>query len=116
VIGRRQRGLDIAEPERDELVDVPGVAVVVDPWRVMLKAVVGTAERPQRLVVDGDQIQRLEGGQFVARYHGRDRVANESDAVDGERVLVLADGQDAVRNRKVGAGQHEVDARVCPRA
>ena len=116
VIGRRQRGLHIAEAERDELVDVPGVAVVVDAGRVVPKAIVRTAERPQRLVVDGDQIQRLEGGQFVARNHGRDRVADESHAVDGERVLVLADRQDAVRNRKVGAGEHEMDARVRPRA
>jgi hypothetical protein len=116
VIGRRQRSLHIAEAERDELVDIPGVAVVVDAGRVVRKAVVRTAERPQRLVVDGDQIQRLEGGQFVARNHGRDRVADESHAVDGERVLVLADRQDAVRNRKVGAGENEMDARVGPRA
>ena len=55
--------------------------------------------------------RRLERRQLVARDDGGDRIADEADAIDRERVLVLADRQDAVGDREVLAGQDEVARR-----
>ena len=63
-------------------------------------------------VFDVDEIQRFEGGEFVAgddRGHG---IADEPDVIDAERVLVLADGKDAVFDGDVFAGEDEMHARV----
>ena len=95
--------------------DVAGVAVVVDARLGMGEAVFRRAERAQRLVLDVDEVERLERRQLVAGDHGGDRIADEAHAVDRQRVLVLADRQDAVRDREVLAGQHEVHARGAPR-
>ncbi len=70
----------------------------------------------QPLILDLDQVEGLAGGQLVAGNHERDRIADESDAVDGQGVFVLADRQDAIRNRQVAPGQDEMNARQRPRA
>ena len=57
-----------------------------------------------------DLVQRLEGSELVDGDHGGHWIADEADAVDGERVFVLADRQNAVRNRKVFSGQDEQHA------
>ena len=49
---------------------------------------------------------------LVARDDRRHRIADEADDVRTERVLVVTDGQDAVRNRQRRAGQHQVHARM----
>ena len=116
VVRGGERRLDISEAQRHELVDIAGVAVLVDPRRVVGEAVVGVAERAQRLTLDVDQIQRLERGELVARDHGRDRIADEPYAVDGEGVFVLADRQNAVWDGDVLAGEHEVNTRMRERA
>ena len=36
--------------------------------------------------------------------------------IDAKGLLVLADRQDAVLNREVLSGEHQIDARVCQRA
>ena len=54
-----ERLLDVAEAERHGLVDVAAIAVLVNPRLVVREAVVGIAERAQRLVLDVDQIERL---------------------------------------------------------
>ena len=72
--------------------------------------------RSRRFVLDVDQIERFERSQLVACDDGSDRIADEANAIDGERVLVLAHGEDAVRNREVAAVQDEEHARVGARA
>ena len=111
-----ERASDVSEFERDELVDVAAIAVLVDARVVVLQAVFGRRERPQRFVLDVDQIERFERSQLVACDDGSDRIADEANAIDGERVLVLAHGEDAVRNREVAAVQDEEHARVGARA
>ena len=62
---------------------------------------VGDGLKP--FVLDLDQVHRVERRVFVDRGDGRDGVADEAHFVYAERVLVLADGQNAVRNRQVPA-------------
>ncbi len=116
VIRGGERCPHVPEAQRHQLVDVATVAVLVNPGRLVLEAVIGIAERPQRLVLDVDEVERLERRELVASDHRRHRVADEPHAVDRERVLVLADRQNAVRDREVLAGEHEVDAGMRQRA
>jgi len=109
-VGAGERPLDVAEPQRHGLVDVSGIAVLVDARLRVREAFFGIVERAQRLVLDVDEVERFERGQLVARDHRGDRVADEAYAADRERVLVLAHREDAVGNGEVGAGQHQVDA------
>ena len=46
------------------------------------EAVLRVGEGAQRLVLDVDQVERLEGGQLVARDDGGDRIADEAHAID----------------------------------
>ena len=110
MVGAGDRGVDVAELERHRLVDVAVVAVVVDARLGVREAVGGRREGAQRLVPDLDQVDREIGGRFVARDHGGDRIADEADLVAAQRVLVVADRQNAVRDRKRLAGQHQVHA------
>ena len=80
-VGAREPLLRVAELHRHELVDVGLVAVVVDRRLGRREAVVDRADRRQRLVVHGDEVQRLEGGVLVHRRDGGDRVADEADAI-----------------------------------
>ena len=96
--------------------NVPDVSVLVDARLLVREAVFRRRKRAERLVLHVDQVERFERRQLVSRNHRRDRVAHETHFVGREGVLVLADWQDAVRNRKVGAGENEMNARVRLRA
>src|SRR5712692_532191 len=100
--------LDVTKFERYGFVDVAVVAVVMDARLVMRQAVLQRAEDPERFVLDIDQIERFEGRQLVARDDRRHWIPHEADTIDGERVLVLADGQDSIRDGKVPARQDQV--------
>jgi hypothetical protein len=115
-VGVGQCLFDVAEAERHRLVDVAGIAVLVDARLRMREAVLGIGIGAQRLVLDVDEVERFEGRQFVARDHGRHRIADEADAIDRQGMLVLAHRQDAVGNREIIAGQDEVDAGTRERA
>ena len=95
---------------------LPRVAVLVDARLGVGEALLRIAEGAQRLVLDVDQVERLECRQLVAGDDGRDRIADEAHAIDRERMLVLADRQDAVGDGEVLAGQRQVDARMRQRA
>jgi hypothetical protein len=109
VIGVGKGLVDVAESERDNLVDVATVAVLVDgvggdqPF-------FGARNGLQWCVLDVDQIERFERRQFVARDDRRHRVADKPDALDRQGVLVLTDRKNAVRDRKIASGQDQVDA------
>ena len=110
VIGAVDRLIDIAELQRHGFVDVAVVAVVVDARLGMREAVGGGRERAQRFVLDVDQVDGEIRRGFVARDDGRHRIADEADFVAAQGVLVVADRQNAVRNRKRVAGQDQVNA------
>ena len=58
------------------------------------------------IVLDLDEARGLLGGLLVDRGDGGDRVADEADDVEAERVLVLRDGEDAEGRREGVAGEH----------
>ena len=60
----------------------------------------------QRFVLDLDQIHRVESDVFVDGRNRGDRIADEANLVYTERVLVLANRQNAVRNWQIFAGDN----------
>ncbi len=110
MVGAGDRRVDVAELERHGLVHVSVVAVLVDARFVVREAVGGRRERPERLVHHVDEVDGAVGGRFVARDDGGDGIADETDFVAAQRVLVVADRQDPVRDRERVAGEHEVNA------
>ena len=76
----------------------------------MREAVGRRGERAERFVLDVDQLDGLVGRDLVPRNDGRHGIADEPDLVAAERVFVMTDRQDAVRNRKRLTSQHQVDA------
>ena len=101
--------VDVAESERDNLVDVAAVAVLVDGVGCD-QSFFRARNRLQWCVLDVDQIERFERRQFVACDDRRHRVADEPDALDRQGILVLTDRKNAVRDRKIASGQDQVDA------
>ena len=110
-VGAREALCRVAELHRDELVDVAGVAVVVDRRRRGREAVLDRADRRQRFVPNIDEVERVEGGVLADGRDRGDRVAHEANAIRAERVLVLRHRQNAERNRKVPSGGDGDDAR-----
>jgi hypothetical protein len=104
--------VDVAELQRDVLVDVRAVAVLVDPGLRMGERVEDGHERRERLVVDLDQPARLLGRLLVDRRDGGHRVADHADFLGAERFLVLRDGQDAeLHPRQVRGRDDREDSR-----
>ena len=111
-VGARERGVDITELQRDVLVDVGPVAVLVDAHLGMGERRFDRHECRQGLVVDLDQLTRALGRLFVDGGHRRDRVADHPDLLHTERFLVLGHGQDAeLHAREIGARDDAEDTR-----
>jgi len=102
----------VAEVEAGALVDVTLLAVLVDPWLGVPQRLLRGGDRAKRFVVDLDQLDRLAGRLLVPGDHRGDGVTDVAHLFAAERLLVLADGQDAELDRQVLTGQHEVHARV----
>ena len=109
VVGGGDGAVDIPELERHRFVHVAVIAVVVDARLVVSEAVGRRRKGAQRLVAHLNQVDRVFGGDLVARDHGGDWITDEADLVAAEGVFVVADGQNAVGDRELLAGQHEVD-------
>ena len=107
-----EAALDVAEGHRDALVDVSFLAIVVDARLGRREGLLGLGDRRERLVVDVDEVERLEGRQLVLRDDGGHGIADEADLVEAQRLLVLAHGEDPVFDRKVLPGQDEANARA----
>ena len=110
LLGARETHVRVAELHRDELVKVAGVAVVVDPRSGIGHGVLDRGDRTERLVLDHDRVERVEGGVLVHGRDGGDRVADETHRVGRERVLVLGDRQDAEGDRQIAARRRGDDA------
>ena len=110
-VGGVEGRVDVAELERDVLVDVRTVAVLVDPGLGMGERVEDRHEGDKRLVVDLDQPARLLGRLLVHGRDGGDRIADHADLLGAEGLLILRDGQDAeLHPRQVSGRDHREDA------
>ena len=103
-IGLGEAFFDVAEFQRDFLVNVAAVAVFVNARLVDQNRFFDRGDRVERFVLDFDQIHRVEGDVFIDRRDGRHRIADEAHLVDAERVFILADRKNAVGDRQVFAG------------
>jgi hypothetical protein len=102
-VRRGQRGVDVAERERDVLADVAALGEGVDLVRLVVvrQRVLDREHGGQHLVVDVDQRERLGRGELVHGGDAGDGVAHVADLLETQRVLVARPGDDAVRHRQV---------------
>src|SRR5215213_2981309 len=102
-IGLAEALVHVAELKVDVLVYVAAVAVVVYARLRDFDGLFDRSDGRERLVLDFDQVHRLESHVLIHRGDGRDGVAYEANLVQTERVLVLRDGEYAVRDGQVFA-------------
>ena len=111
-IGAVEGGVDVAELERDVLVHVRTVTILVDPDLGVRQRLEDRHQRRERLVVDVDQPGCLLGGLFVDGGDRGDRVADHADLLGAEGFLVLGHGQDPeLHARQVRRRDDREDAR-----
>ena len=85
----------------------------VDERRADRQRLVERDDGGEPRVIDLDQLQRLDGGRFIDRDHGRDRIPLVPSDVDGEDRPVAERGPEVgIAPREVGAGDHRQHARV----
>ena len=103
VISGAHGGLGITELEGHGLVHVRGA---VDRLTLAGQCLWDRHEMRQFGELHVDQVQRFIGDPLVRGGHCRDRIAHVPNLVAGERLLVLADREDAELHREIIAGQH----------
>jgi len=111
VVGLREAGVHVAEVEPGHAIDLWPLALAVDERPVGGERLGDRHHRRQLLVLDLDQRQRALGGLVVDRGYGGDRLAHVAHLLQRQRVLVLADGEDAVGDGQMLASEDGVDAR-----
>src|SRR5258705_1355191 len=92
---------DVAEFQRDFLVHVARIAVVVNPGFIDKHGFFNCRDRVERFIFNLDQIHRIESDIFIDGRHSRDRVANETNLLNTECMFILTDRQNAVRNWQI---------------
>ncbi len=98
--GLLERRVDVAEVQGGDAVGVPELALV-DELPGGLERALDGRDGLERLVGHVDAPGRLPGRLLVEGGHGRDRLADVPDLVNGEGVLVLADREGAEGHREV---------------
>ncbi len=110
IIGLGKARLHVAKFIVDGFVDVAGAGLVVDLHLGMRQGLVDAHEGGEHFVFDLDQFQRFVEDIGVERGDGGNGVADVAHFVDGQRVFVLAGGEDAKFLRQVFAGEYGYDA------
>ena len=113
VRGGANRLVGIAELERHRLVHV---AFSVNRFTLAGNRLFDRHHRRQRLELDLDQVECLVGDPFVGGRDRGDGIADIADLFSGQRLLILADREDAELDRQIIAGEHGQHARVRPSA
>src|SRR5947209_11297781 len=103
-VGLAEALVNVSELKVDQLVYVAVVAVSVYARLVGLDGLLDARDGRKLLVLDLDEVHRVEGRVLVQGGDRGDGVADEANLVGAERVLVLADGEDAVRYRQILSG------------
>ncbi len=80
--------------------------VLVDEVGLSLHRILGIEVGREDFIVDVDQLKGLIGGRFVYRGDTSHVVTHVANLLEGERVLVVADGKDSVGIGSVFAGYH----------
>ena len=117
VLAHMRRGLHrrvgVAELEGNRLVHV---ALAVDRFAVAQDRLLDRHHRRQRLKLNVDQVERFVGDPLVRRCDRGDRIADIADLLARERLLVLADREDAELDWQVIPGEDGQHAGVRPSA
>ena len=110
MVGSGQALGHVTELQRSCPVHVPPRALAVQKGPVLGQRLLQGHDLVERLVAHVDQIEGLLRDRGVARGHRCHWLADVPNSLDGQGVLVLADGEDAVRDREVSAGDDRLHA------
>src|SRR5882672_10161827 len=86
--------------------NVSRVAVFMNAWLVDQNGFIDRGNRVQRFIFHLDEVHRVEGDVLVNCCDCRYRIADETNFVDAERMFVLADGKNSVRDWQILAGDN----------
>src|SRR5229473_5803119 len=98
----------VAKLQRHEFMNVPFFAVLVNARFGSCESLLGIGDRRQAVIVDVDQVQRLEGSQLFARDDGGDGISDVPHAVDTKSLLILADGKNSVLDGDLFPSEYEI--------
>src|SRR4030095_8657526 len=102
---------DIAEFERDFLMNIAAIAVLMDTRQIGGQSVFDRGYGFKPLILDLNQVHRIERRVFVDSGDCGNRIADETNFIDAQSVFVLAHRKNAVRYRKVLSGYYGYNAR-----
>src|SRR6202790_325270 len=109
-VGFGETVCDVAEGQRDAFVDVAFFAVIVNAWLGRGESFFRIGDGGEEVVFDVDEIEGFEGGEFFASDYGGYGIADVTNVIDAEGLLVLTDGEDAVFDGDIFAGEDQIDA------
>ncbi len=110
VVGRGKTHFHIAKLQRDALMDVAFLGIVVDLYILVCQGIFNCHQCRKRFVLDNDRFQGGFGCLLIHRGDGGHRIADHAYLFHTEGFFVLADGQDAILHRQVFAGDDGIDA------
>ena len=108
-IGFSEPFVHLAEFQRDFLVNVTAIPVLVNARLINHHSFFNRRDCLERLVLDFNQIHRVKSDIFIDCCDRGDRIADEAHLVDAERMFILADRKNAVGNRQVFTGDNGQD-------
>src|SRR5258708_9335719 len=107
-IGLGKAFFNVVKLQRHEFMNVSFFAVFVNAWFGSREGLLGIRDRGQDVIVDIDQVQRLEGCQLFARDDGSDAIPYVPHAVDTKSLLILADVKNSVLDVYLFPSEYEI--------
>src|SRR6267143_514424 len=111
-VGFGERFLNIPKFQRDALMNVALFAVLVNARFGSGESFFGIRDGGENLVLDVDEVQSFERGEFLAGDDGSNRTTDVPHMIEAEGLLVLADGKNPVLDGQIFAGENQIDTGV----
>ena len=78
----------------------------------LVKRILDRRDRRKRFILDFNQVQSFGCHIFIHCGNGGHRISHHSHSVDGQSVLILADGKGTERRGQIFSKKHGLDARI----
>src|ERR1700674_3577948 len=111
-VGFGERFFNITEFQGDALVNIAFFAVLVDARFGGGESFFGGGDGGEKFVVDVDEVQSFERGEFLAGDDGSDGITDVAHVIEAEGLLVLADGKNSILDGQILPGENQIDTGV----